>query len=127
MPTPTDSPLHILIVDDDPSMVKALSRLLRSAGHTVETAASGSEALSHLEKEKFDLVITDYQMPGMRGDALAAAIKALVPLQPVLMLTAHVKRLRCSSGSLSAVDMVIAKPFEAEELFEAVAKLSGAP
>ena len=125
MPSPTDSTRHILVVDDDPDMVKALGRLLRSAGHTVETAVSGGEALIHFKQERFDLVITDYQMPGMNGDELAAAIKALVPNQPVLMVTAYVERLRRSSSLLSAVDMVIDKPCDAKELFEAVAKLLG--
>ena len=87
MPASTDSTSHILVVDDDPAMVKALRRLLRAAGHTGETAVSGGEALIQIKKERFDLVITDYQMPGMNGDELAAAIKALVPIQPVLMVT----------------------------------------
>ena len=114
---------RILIVDDDPDMVKALRRLLRSAGHTVEVADSGGEALIRFEKERFDLVITDYQMPGMDGGELAAAIKALVPMQPVLMLTAHAERLRCSGGLLPAVDMILDTLCPAEELFEAIAKL----
>ena len=119
-----DSSLHILAVDDDPSAVKALRRLLRAAGHTVKTAVSGAEALVLFKNEKFDLVITDYQMSGMNGDELAAAIKALVPIQPIMVLTAHEKRLKSSSGSLSpAVDVVIDKLAPAEELFKAIAKL----
>src|SRR5258708_401860 len=124
MPSPPDSSLHILVVDDDPRMVKALGRLLRLAGHTVELAVSGGEALIHFKKGRFDLVIADYQMPEMNGDELALAIKTLVPIQPVLMLTAHAEQLRGSSGLLSAVDMVIDKPCQAKELFKAVAKLS---
>ena len=123
MASPADSTLRILVVDDDPGIVKALRRLLQAASHTVETAVSGAEALSHFEKERFDLVITDYQMPGMNGDELAAAIKALVPIQPVLMVTAYAEQLRRSSSLLSAVDMVIEKPCQEEELFEAIAKL----
>jgi len=125
--SPADSSLHILVVDDDPGVVKALGRLLESAGHTVETPVSGREALLLFEKEKFDLVITDYQMPGMNGDELAAAIKTLVPTQPILILTAHVEQLRRSSGLLSSVDMVIDKLSPAEELFKAIAKLSEKP
>jgi CheY-like chemotaxis protein len=124
MPSPPDSSLHILVVDDDPAMVKALGRLLRAAGHTVESAVSGGEALIHFEKKRFDLVIADYQMPRMNGDELAAAIKTLVPTQPILILTAHVEQLRRSSGLLSSVDMVIDKLSPAKQLFEAIAKLS---
>jgi CheY-like chemotaxis protein len=123
MPSPADSTLRILLVDDDPGMVKALRRLLRAAGHTVETAVSGGEAPIQFEKGRFDLVITDYQMPGMNGDELAAAIKALVPIQPILMVTAYAEQLRRSIGLLSAVDMVIDKPCQPKELFEAIAKL----
>ena len=124
MPPPADSTLRILVVDDDPGMGKVLKRLLRAAAHTVETAVTGGDAPIHFEKGRFDLVITDYQMPGMNGDELAAAIKALVPIQPILMVTAYAEQLRRSSGLLSAVDMVIDKPCQAKELFEAIAKLS---
>jgi CheY-like chemotaxis protein len=123
MPSPTDPTLRILVVDDDPSMVKPLARLLRSAGHSVETAISGDEALIRFKKGRFDLVITDHQMAGMNGDELAAAIKALVPIQPVLMVTAYAEQLRLSSRLLSTVDMVIDKPCQDKELFEAIAKL----
>jgi CheY-like chemotaxis protein len=59
----------------------------------------------------------------MNGDELAAAIKALVPKQPILMVTAYAEQLRRSSSLLSAVDMVIDKPCQDKELFEAIAKL----
>ena len=124
MPTLTDLPLHILIVDDDPGGIKALGRLLRVAGHTVETAFSGAEALLYFQKERFDLVIADYQMPEMNGDELVAAIKRLVPKQPVMIRTAQVERLGRSDCVLSSVVTVIDKLSTAEELFETIAKLS---
>jgi len=124
---PNSPQLNILIADDDLSMNKALSRLLCAAGHRVELAASGPEALFCFQRERFHLVITDYQMPGMRGDELAVAIKALAPSQPILMLTAYAEHLRSSSGSLCAVDMVIDKPCLAKELFGAIEKLLEKP
>jgi len=121
---PTDSPLHILIVDDDPGEIKALGRLLRVAGHTVVTAFNGAEALLHFQKQRFDLVIADYQMPEMNGDELAAAITRFFPDQPIMIRTAHVERLRSLNGVLPNAVMVIDKLARAAELFEAIAKLS---
>jgi CheY-like chemotaxis protein len=98
--------------------------MLTFDGHQVESASSGKEALAMFEPAKFDLVITDYSMPGMRGDELAAAIKARAPGQPVVMITAYAEVLQASGNPLSGVDFIISKPFLLENLREAVAKAS---
>ena len=69
----------ILVVDDEPLVCDAVKMMLNFDGHVVQTAASGQEALAILEKQGFDLVITDFEMPNMKGDELAAAIKARAP------------------------------------------------
>jgi CheY-like chemotaxis protein len=91
-------------------------------GHFVETAGNGKDALAMLEKCKFDLVITDFEMPGMKGDELAAAIKARAPNQPVVMITAYAEMLQASGNPLTGIDFVISKPFLLENLREAIAK-----
>jgi CheY-like chemotaxis protein len=102
--------------------------MLTFDGHRVETANSGKEALTLLEKEKFDLVITDYAMPVMKGDQLAAAIKSRAPNQPIVMITAYAEMLQASGNALSGVDFVISKPFLLENLREAIVKvLPGKP
>lgn len=96
--------------------------MLAFDGHVVETAGNGKEALARLERDKFDLIITDFEMPMMKGDALAIAIKARDPKQPVVMITAYAEMLQASGNPLAGVDFVISKPFLLENLREAVSK-----
>lgn len=99
--------------------------MLNFDGHSVETANSGKDALAIFDQAKFDLVITDFAMPNMKGDELAAAIKARAPKQPVVMITAYAEMLQSSGNPLTGVDFVISKPFLLENLREAIAKVSG--
>ena len=114
---------RILLVDDEPLVLDSIRRLLQFDGHLAEVAASGEQALALFQKSAFDLVITDYEMPGMQGDELAAALKAILPLQPVLMVSAYGEQLRTASDPLSAVDAILTKPFQVEELRQAIATL----
>jgi CheY-like chemotaxis protein len=117
---------QILVVDDEPAVCGAIKMMLEHGGHKVQTVNSGREALSLLEQGRFDLVTTDFSMPGMKGDALAAAIKQRLPNQPVLMISANGAIAESSGNLLPGVDMVISKPFLMKDLHEAVAKvLSG--
>ncbi|HEV2394538.1 MAG TPA: response regulator [Verrucomicrobiae bacterium] len=118
---------HILVVDDEPLVCDALRMMLAFDGHTVETAGNGEEALRQFERGTFDVVFTDFEMPLMKGDKLAAAIKARRPEQPVVMVTAYAEMLRASGNPLSGVDLVIGKPFLLENLRAAIAKVSPAP
>ena len=111
------------MVDDDPLVCDSIRRMLAVDGHVVETASSGEAALELFQKAKFDLIIVDYKMPGMNGDELAAAIKALDPHQPIVMVTAHPETLASSGNPLVGVDLVISKPFDLQELRSAVSKL----
>ena len=97
--------------------------MLEYDGHKVQTASNGSEALSLLEQNKFDLVTTDFFMTGMKGDALAAAIKERLPKQPVLMISANGAIAKASGNPLPGVDLLISKPFTMEELRQAIAKV----
>ena len=123
MPIPDKSVLHILLVDDEPLVCDSVKMMLAFDGHKVETASSGKEALLLLEKGKFDLVITDYDMAAMKGDKLAAIIKARVPNQPVLMITAYSEGLPSTGNSLAGVDCVVSKPFMLEDLREAITRV----
>src|SRR5579859_6828014 len=97
---------RILVVDDEPFVCDAVKMMLAFDGHTVETANSGKDALELLEKKKFDVVITDFAMPAMKGDELAAAIKARCPGQPVVMITAYAEMLQASGSTLNGVDFL---------------------
>src|SRR5215471_2333038 len=115
---------RILVVDDEPFVCDAVKMMLTFDGHIVETATNGKDALALFEIGKFDLIITDFAMPTMKGDELAAAIKARSPKQPVVMITAYAEMLQSSSNPLTGVDFVISKPFLLENLREAIAKVA---
>jgi CheY-like chemotaxis protein len=111
---------RILVVDDEPFVCDAVKMMLAFDGHDVVTASNGNEALGLFNKDKFDLVITDFAMPGMKGDELAAAVKARSPGQPVVMITAYAEMLHSAGKSLPGVDYVVSKPFLLEHLREAI-------
>jgi CheY-like chemotaxis protein len=124
MSTPMFPRCRILVVDDEPFVCDAVRMMLAFDGHEVVTADCGRAALAALEKGKFDLVITDFAMPVMKGDQLAATIKERNPAQPVVMITAYAEMLLASGGPpLACVDHVISKPFLLENLRDAIAKV----
>src|SRR5512140_2917594 len=126
MRTPAFPQRRILVVDDEPLVCDAVKMMLDFDGHEVKTAGSGKEALGAMETGTFDLVITDFEMPGMKGDELAAAIKARNPKQPVVMITAYAEMLQASGNPLHGIDYVISKPFLLENLRQAIAKVTPA-
>lgn len=117
---------HILIVDDESLVRQSVQILLQGDGYVVAQARSGAEALALFEPGKFDMIFTDYLMPEMRGDKLAAAIKQLSPKQPVVMITAFPEKLQSSDCPLGGVDSFICKPFELEALRTAIARYAPA-
>jgi CheY-like chemotaxis protein len=118
---------RILVVDDEPLVCDSVRRMLAVDGHQVETVATGEAALTLFQKDSFDLIIVDYEMPGMNGDELAAAIKALNPNQPILMITAYPETLASSGNPLVGVELLLSKPFDLQELRDAVSKLLPKP
>ena len=116
---PTLEPLRILAVEDEPEVLDVLRAMLSAAGHTVFTAASGREALELFEHETVDLVLTDLGMPGMTGLALAEQLKRQRAI-PILLLTGWADEL--DAATAPSVDLVVAKPFTRERLFEALAR-----
>jgi two-component system, cell cycle response regulator CpdR len=122
MPPQKSPPKKILVVDDEPLVCEAVKMMLEFDGHEVVAAANATEALELFAQNRFDLVFTDYKMPGMRGDQLALAIKAGRPDQPVVMLTAHAEIIRSEGVPLAGVDHLINKPFQLADLRSAIEK-----
>jgi CheY-like chemotaxis protein len=120
MPVPKK---RILVVDDEPFVCDAVKMMLAFDGHDVVTANDAKQALETFDKSKFDLVITDFAMPGMKGDELAAAIKSRAPSQPVVMITAYAEMLQSSGKKMPGVDYLISKPFLLEHLREAISSV----
>jgi len=113
---------HILVVDDEPLVRYTVQLLLQGEGYVVHGAESGAEALALFEPGKFDMIFTDYFMPEMKGDQLAAAIKQRSPKQPIVMLTAYPEKLQTYDCPLGGVDSIICKPFELETLQSAIGR-----
>jgi CheY-like chemotaxis protein len=82
-------PCRMLLIDDEPSFVRALARLLRHDGHTVDTAANGDLALTYVHAQRYDVVLCDLRMPGLDGPTFYARLCAQYPAlrQRVLFLT----------------------------------------
>jgi CheY-like chemotaxis protein len=118
--TQTIQKRQILVVDDEPSVRGAIKMLLKHDGHEIRLADSGETALAMFERDKFDLVITDYSMQGMKGAQLAVLIKQLRPDQPIIMITAFADEFKTSGKPPEGVDFIISKPFSQKELREAI-------
>ena len=115
---------RILVVDDEPLICDSIRRILAIDNHEVETTTSGQQALNAFQPGKFDLVVIDYQMADMKGDKVAAAIKAVAPKQAIIMITAFGETLRLAGDFPLHVDQVMTKPFGIQEFREAVHRLT---
>src|SRR3989344_4111018 len=78
---------RILVVDDDEQVRRFYQLILEGEGHQITLVSNGFEAIIALEKNTFDLVLTDYDMPKMKGDELALEIKDKNPALPIVMVT----------------------------------------
>jgi CheY-like chemotaxis protein len=114
---------RILLVDDEQSLRACLRLMLEMEGHQVTEASNGAEALNLFANNHFDLVITDFEMPVMKGNLLATSIKRLAPSLPILMITASPLARR---NAENPVDALLDKPFNVPDLHGAVAKLLSA-
>jgi two-component system, NtrC family, response regulator GlrR len=118
----------ILLVDDDPDLLKLISLRLTSAGYRVRTADSGETALATIAVERPATVITDLRMPGIDGLQLFQAIHRQHPALPVIILTAHGTIPDAVSATQRGVFGYLTKPFDSQELLQKVAsalKVSG--
>ena len=121
-----DKGIRILIVDDFSTMRRIVKNLLNDLGFTnTAEADDGTTALVELQKAKFDLVVTDWNMPGMPGIDLLKAIRAEASLKglPVLMVTAENNRDQIIAAAQAGVNGYIVKPFTAATLQEKLTKI----
>jgi DNA-binding response OmpR family regulator len=107
--------MKILVVDDDPDIVRLLKYFLEAKGRQVQTASTGAEALELFKREPPDLVILDVILPGMDGWTVLQKIRESSQV-PVLMLTGKDAPTDKAKGLLSGADDYIAKPFDLAEL-----------
>jgi len=110
----------ILLVDDDPDILKLVSLRLTAAGHGVREAESGEKALALLAASRPDLVITDLKMGGMDGLALFDEIRKQTPTLPVIILTAHGTIPDAVAATRRGVFAFQPKPFDGKHLLDQV-------
>jgi two-component system response regulator GlrR len=116
----TDVASTILIVDDDPTLLRLLGMLLRQEGYRVVAADSAERALALLQTERPQLLVTDLRMGGMDGLALFEAVRRESPLLPVIILTAHGTIPEAVQATRKGVFGFLTKPYEAGALLEEV-------
>ncbi len=120
----------IMVVDDDPGLLRLLSMRLDAAGYKAVCASSAEEALAQLPASRPQVVVTDLRMGGMDGLALFGAIQQRHPALPVIMLTAHGTIPDAVAATSQGVFGFLTKPFDSKELLALVAQavaLSGVP
>ncbi len=113
-------PNRLLIVDDDPDLLKLLSLRLGAAGYAVTTARDGREALGKLEATQPHLIITDLRMDGLNGLELFDLISEKYPTLPVIMLTAHGSIPDAIDATRKGVYSYLTKPFDGQQLIETI-------
>ena len=122
---PRERAVRILVVDDEPSICKALSAALTRAGYEVATAQSGEAALATVRAEHIDVLLLDLRIPDMRGDIIfevAAATQPQLAYQTVFMTGDITEK---AASLISACRCVmLRKPFDLTELFDAIAAIA---
>lgn len=112
----------ILVVDDDPYVLEAVTSLLREYGHPVTACKSGEEAISQLFRNKVSLVLTDIKMPGISGIELLAKIHDVMPQMPVILMTGYAElEMAINAVKKGAFDFVT-KPYNPDYILHTIEK-----
>ena len=122
----SDPSLKFLVVDDFSTMRRIVRNLLKELGYTnTEEAEDGAAALNRLKNDKFDFVVSDWNMPNMTGLELLKNIRADESLKalPVLMITAEARKENIIEAAQAGANGYIVKPFTAATLSEKLAKI----
>lgn len=114
---------RVLVIDDDPHVLKTVAALLRKAGHAVEEAQSGSEGLARFREHPADIVLTDFRMPGLTGWEVACTVKAINPRVPVVYVSGAAHEI--APHQRAAVEAIIDKPCGLATLQAVIRRLTG--
>lgn len=111
----------ILVVDDSPEFLDVVKDILDHVGHEVFCALNASQALSTLESQNIDLLITDMVMPDHESSEFITEIKLKEPKLPLIVVSGYPNYLR--EADLLKVDKIISKPFKMNEIIDTVTEL----
>jgi CheY-like chemotaxis protein len=115
--------IRILIVDDAGPVVVLCVNVLQALGYAVKGANRGETAVELLRKERFDLMVLDYKMPGMTGFDVYHQAKALYPDLAVVLVTGHGSPEVVTEANRLGFDSILLKPFTSDELRGTVEKV----
>ena len=124
---PAPVPRRILVADDEAFIVTTIAHKLRQRGYEVVTAADGQEALNLARESRFDLLVSDFQMPLLSGFDLCVQLRqdADTANLPVIMLTARGHRLDAAQLAQTNIRFLLPKPFSAKDLTTRVEEILG--
>ena len=105
---------HVLIVDDNLEIRELLTHFLISKNYSVDEAEDAYEALDILQKKSYDFILTDYEMPGMKGDELVKIVKEKYPYSKVGGMSVLDKKKRFYQAG---ADFYLQKPFDLMEMY----------
>jgi len=108
--------ISVLVVDDEKTPRDLIEKILRREGYRVETADDGEEALEKLRSDRYDLLISDIEMPRLNGFGLLRHVKHDRPDMAVIMMTAYGDSFSVKDCLLLGADEYITKPFESSEI-----------
>ena len=119
--------LHVLVVDDEPSLCEVVQEWLTADGHRVATAASGAAALRQIQDARFDVVITDRAMPDMNGEQLASAIHQRTPELPVILMSGFGDLMKAEGEMPAHIVTILSKPVTETALRKVLVKAVSLP
>ncbi len=115
----------ILVIEDNPMVIKSLEFKLKKDGNDVIIANDGREAMKHLKENVFDLILTDLMLPFVTGNELISYIKKNTPDTPIIVLSTSTQENIITDAFNMGVDDFITKPFSPNELSLRVKRLLG--
>jgi two-component system response regulator FlrC len=113
--------VRVLVVDDDPSAVRGMTRLLSDDGYDVSAFTGGAAAIEALARDGFDVVMTDLEMPGIDGHAVVRATRHRHPLACLVVITGRAEMV-VEDLARAGVCIVSDKPFEFSSVVRAVSE-----
>ena len=116
----------VFVVDDDPSIRRSLERLLRAAGHTVETFVSARQFLERGDLGAPGCLVLDVRMPGQSGLDLQQVLEAAGHRIPVIFITGHADQPLAQQAMQAGAVSLLNKPFDGQDLLDAIRRALGA-
>ena len=114
----------ILVVEDEEGVRDLLVQLLEMGGFSAMAVDNGLDALSSFKKDHYDMVFTDFRMPGMSGAEVTRAIKACSSQTPVVVVTGWDPEIFKEELACAGVDHIIQKPFDMDDVLEVAASFT---